>query len=71
MLFSDIAKGGGHKAEGELLSQGVKCQQRCCPVLQGPGVLLYKTRTDVARSGALPCTEQPPESRQSLPRCHG
>lgn len=42
-LFSDTAEGDWHKAKGELLSEGLKCQQRCCTALQSPGLLCVKT----------------------------
>lgn len=69
-LFSDTAKGGWHKAKGELLSEGLKCQQRCCIALQSPGLLCIKTEQMLVGQELCHIQSRTWKAGQSLLRCH-
>lgn len=69
-LYSDTAKGGWHKAKGELLSEGLKCQQRCCTALQSPDLLCIKTEQMLVGLELCHIQSRPWRTGQSLLRWH-
>lgn len=69
-LFSDTAKGDWHKAKGELLSEELKCQQRCCTALQSLGLLCIKTEQMLVGQELCHIQSRTCRPRQSLLRWH-